>query len=169
LKKHDIRLRAIGDLPRLPSDIREILNESLALTRDHKSMELVLALSYGGRDEITRAVRSLAMKVAAGEIRPEHITQDYIARELDTAGLPDPDLLIRTSGEFRTSNFLPWQAIYAEICVTPTRWPDFTVDELCRAILDFSRRERRFGRTSEQLYETGENRENGSAPWQHAR
>ncbi|HLG20109.1 MAG TPA: isoprenyl transferase [Bdellovibrionota bacterium] len=162
LQKKDVRLRAIGDLSRLPEEIREILNETLELTRDHKSMSLVLALSYGGRDEIVRAVRSIAMRVAKGGVRPEQINQHMISQELDTAGLPDPDLLIRTSGEFRTSNFLPWQTIYTEFYVTPMLWPDFTIDELCRAILDFNRRERRYGRTSEQLIEAP------TAQWIHA-
>ena len=162
LRKHDIRLQAIGDLSRLPQDVYDTLAETMQLTETHKSMSLVLALSYGGRNEITRAVRKIADQVARGEIAPTSVSAETISAALDTAGLPDPDLLIRTSGEFRTSNFLPWQTIYSEIYVTPTLWPDFNVDELNCAIENFQGRERRFGMTSEQLSHT-ENRK-----WYHA-
>lgn len=156
LRKHDIRLLSIGDISKLPKDIQRTLQETKDFSAEHKSMSLVLALSYGGRNEITRAVRSLAEKVKAGTLSPDAITNETISQALDTAGLPDPDLLIRTSGELRTSNFLPWQAIYAELYLTPTLWPDFSVEEFQRAVADFSGRERRFGLTSEQLQKTSQ-------------
>jgi undecaprenyl diphosphate synthase len=116
-------------------------------------MSLVLALSYGGRDEITRAVRAIATKAAAGEIFPGEIDAGTLAAHLDTSGLPDPDLIIRTSGELRTSNFLPWQSVYSEYYITPTLWPDFTRREFLSAIDAYGKRERRFGLTGEQLPE----------------
>jgi undecaprenyl diphosphate synthase len=154
MQENDIRVRAIGDLGRLPDDVRQTLWDTLKLTESHQSMSLVLALSYGGRDEIARAVRKIAAQVAKGAVAPEAIDAAMISAYLDTAGLPDPDLLIRTSGELRTSNFLPWQAIYTELYITPTLWPDFTPEELGRAIRDYNERERRFGLTSEQLPHT---------------
>jgi undecaprenyl diphosphate synthase len=151
MTEKEIRLKTIGNVSRLPGPVRKTLEETLALTRDFRRMTLVLALSYGGRDEITRAVRKIAEKARAGDLAPESIGPETLSRHLDTADLPDPDLIIRTSGEFRTSNFLPWQSIYSEYYITPTLWPDFTREEFLRAIENYGRRERRFGRTGEQL------------------
>ncbi len=151
LQKHNVRLRAIGRLERLPEGVRKTLNETLRLTEKNSGMNLVLALSYGGRDEITRAVQKIASHVANKSLRPEEISAETLSSYLDTADFRDPDLLIRTSGEFRTSNFLPWQSVYTEFYITDTPWPDFDRDELCKAILDYNRRERRFGKISEQI------------------
>lgn len=162
LTENDVRLRTIGDVSKLPADVRKTLHETMELTKGFRSMSLVLALSYGGRDEITRAVRAVAAKAIRGELVPESIDAETISRHLDTAGFPDPDLMIRTSGEFRTSNFLPWQSVYTELYVTPTLWPDFTEEEFRKAIHDYQSRERRFGLTSEQLPKEG-------AEWHAAR
>jgi undecaprenyl diphosphate synthase len=162
--KNGVRLRTIGDVSKLPADVRRTLQETLDLTKDHTSMSLVLALSYGGREELTRAIRTIARKAVQGEIDPESIDADLVSTHLDTAPFPDPDLMIRTSGEYRTSNFLPWQAVYTELYVTPTLWPDFNRAELDKAIEDFGRRERRFGLTSDQLSTTG-----GAHSWHAAR
>lgn len=155
LLEKKVRLRAIGNLDRLPSDARLVLDETMELTRNHQSMDLILALSYGGRDEITRAVRKISTLVAQGTLDPQSISSETITHQLDTAGIPDPDLLIRTSGEMRTSNFLPWQLVYTEMVVTPLLWPEFTSQELHHAIEEFNQRERRFGLTSEQLVASG--------------
>ncbi|MCU0563525.1 MAG: polyprenyl diphosphate synthase, partial [Desulfobacterales bacterium] len=116
-------------------------------TRANASLQLNLALSYGGRDDITRAARSLAVKAVSGDIRPEDITEAVLAAHLDTGSMPDPDLLIRTGGDMRVSNFLLWQIAYAEICITPTLWPDFDRGQFLRILEEFRSRERRFGRT----------------------
>ncbi|MFH1262067.1 MAG: isoprenyl transferase [Pseudomonadota bacterium] len=150
-----VRLRAIGDLGKLPKDVHKTLDETMEMTKRYDGLTLVLALSYGGREEIVRAVRSIAKRAADGTLKPASIDADTITRSLDTAEFPDPDLMIRTSGEYRTSNFLPWQAIYTELYVTPTLWPDFNREKLLEAIADFGRRERRFGMTSEQLPRKG--------------
>jgi undecaprenyl diphosphate synthase len=147
LVRNDIRLNVIGCRERLPTDIRETLGEVIEQTRTHASLQLNLALSYGGRDEITRAARALAAKAASGEIRAEAITEAVLAAHLDTGGMPDPDLLIRTGGDMRISNFLLWQVAYAEISVTPTLWPDFDREQFLHILEEFRSRERRFGRT----------------------
>jgi undecaprenyl diphosphate synthase len=147
LVRNDIRLNVIGCRERLPADIRETLGEVIEQTRTHASLQLNLALSYGGRDEITRAARVLAAKAASGEIRAEAITETVLAAHLDTGGMPDPDLLIRTGGDMRISNFLLWQVAYAEISVTPTLWPDFDREQFLHILEEFRSRERRFGRT----------------------
>jgi len=152
LIQNDIRLKAIGDLKKLPTQVQKVLNETMTLTKHHQSMTLVLALSYGGREELTRAIQTIAQDVLTKKLHPSDIHSETISSYLDTAEFPDPDLLIRTSGEYRTSNFLPWQSIYAELYITPTLWPDFTKEELFKALLAFSRRERRFGLISEQLF-----------------
>lgn len=144
---NDIRLNAIGCRDRLPADIRKTLDDGIARTRANASLQLNLALSYGGRDDITRAARSLAAKAASGAIRPEDITEAVLAAHLDTGTMPDPDLLIRTGGDMRVSNFLLWQIAYAEICVTPTLWPDFDRGQFLHILEEFRSRERRFGRT----------------------
>lgn len=156
LIENDIRLRTIGNTKKLPKNVQKTLEETLTLTQDHQSMDLVLALSYGGREEITRAVQKICTKVKKGELSPKDISESTITSHLDTAGLPDPDLLIRTSGEFRTSNFLPWQGIYTEIYITPTLWPNFSTEDLHEALREYGLRERRFGLTSEQISQSGE-------------
>ena len=145
-----IRLRAIGELERLPGNIRAVLDEITVRTADHEQLVLTLALSYGGRNELVRTARSLAREVAAGRLAPEAIDEECLANALDTAGLPDPDLLIRTSGETRISNFLLWQAAYAEFVFVEVLWPDFSAKHLRAALAEFARRERRFGLTRAQ-------------------
>lgn len=151
LLKNDIRLRAIGDLSRLPPDVRQLLTENEARTQNLSGMQLILAVSYGGRDEIVRAVRTVAEAVRAGTLEPADISPQVVAQALYAPDIPDPDLLIRTSNEHRISNFLLWQLAYSEIVVTPVLWPDFTRDEYLRCLDVFALRERRFGRTGEQL------------------
>jgi len=146
-----IRLCVIGQTDRLPLPVRQVLENTVEKTRDNNDMVLTLALSYGARDEILRAVHLLAKKVEAGEISPQQIDEDAFSACLDTADLPDPDLLIRTSGEMRISNFLLWQIAYSEMVFTPVLWPDFGQDELHRALQEFTRRERRFGLTGRQV------------------
>lgn len=146
-----IRLRTIGNTSKLPLIERTILEQTMKLTAKNSGMDLILALSYGGREEIVRAAKALAQCVADKKIKPEDIDAEMISAQLDTAGTPDPELIIRTSGEFRTSNFLPWQSIYSEYVVTETLWPDFNTAELHQIIEQFSKRERRFGLTSEQI------------------
>ncbi len=145
LKKQNIRLKAIGQLDRLPAKTRKLLDKIIAQTADHSAMTLVLALSYGGREEIVAAARSLAMDAAAGRIEPSQIDCTRFASHLQTAGIPDPDLLIRTSGEMRVSNFLLWQISYAEIVIVKKFWPDFRRNDLIEAVREYQRRHRRFG------------------------
>lgn len=151
MKENGIRLRCIGDIERLPDGPKEELLRSIRETTENTKLTLNLALSYGGRDEITRAVRSLAEECVAGRLDPSQIGQEDIEARLDTSGLPDPDLLIRTGGEARLSNFLLWQASYSEIYFTDIMWPDFGREQFLQAILDFQQRERRFGKTGAQL------------------
>jgi undecaprenyl diphosphate synthase len=145
LKKQNIRLTAIGQLDRLPAKTRKLLDKIIAQTAGHTAMTLVLALSYGGREEIVAAARSLAMDAAAGRIEPSQIDCTRFASHLQTAGIPDPDLLIRTSGEMRVSNFLLWQISYAEIVIVKKFWPDFRRNDLIEAVREYQRRHRRFG------------------------
>ncbi|MFZ5476408.1 MAG: isoprenyl transferase [Myxococcota bacterium] len=149
-----IRLNAIGQIDRLPLAVRAALKELMLASRDNKGMVLTLALSYGSRAEIVDAAKALAKKCAAGRMRPDQIDEAAFSAELATAGLPDPDLLVRTSGELRLSNFLLWQLAYAEIYVTDTLWPDFRRDELKAALEAFGKRERRFGKTGAQMRAT---------------
>ena len=149
LKENGIRLNAIGQVQRLPDKVRRALDEAMRLTSGNRAMTLNLALSYGSRTEITEAFRNLARKTANGEIHPEEITEDHIQRELYTSGFPDPDLLIRTSGEMRLSNFLLWQVAYSEIFVTETLWPDFGPQEFVDIIRAYQLRDRRFGKVAE--------------------
>lgn len=146
LRDNGIRLNAVGNIRMLHEDVRQALDETLAFTRDCKKMVLTIALSYGGRDEITRAVKKLAADVAQGWIDIDGIDEKRFAGYLDTHDLPDPDVLIRTSGEMRISNFLLWQLAYTEIFVTDTFWPDFGPDELVSIIQEYQSRERRFGK-----------------------
>lgn len=149
--KNNVRLRAIGDRKMLPDEARRLLENCENETKEHDRTTLVLALSYSSRWEITEMVRTVAEKVANGEIKAEQITEATVCDNLATAGIPDPDLLIRTSGEYRLSNYLLWQLAYTEMYFTDTLWPDFRREELLKAIEDFNRRERRFGKTSEQV------------------
>jgi undecaprenyl diphosphate synthase len=145
LDQQNIRLLAIGQLDRLPDKTRGLLDEIIARTRDHSALTLVLALSYGGREEIVEAARSLAADAASGTLAPAKIDSTLFASRLQTADIPDPDLLIRTSGEMRISNFLLWQISYAEIVIIKKFWPDFRRNDLTDAVHEYQRRHRRFG------------------------
>ena len=151
LAKRRVRFRTIGDLTAMPEFIRIPIEEAVASSRDNQEFELVIALNYGSRQETVRAARSLATDAAAGLLDPATIDWEMLAGRLETAGLPDPDLIIRTSGECRLSNFLLLQAAYAEIVFTPTYWPDFGAEAFTSALREYAGRERRFGRTSEQM------------------
>jgi len=146
-----IRLRAVGNIDKIPPKERAVLQDTIDKTSKNEKMVLSLALSYGGRGEIVSAARSIALKVSSGLLRAEDINEENFASNLLTSDVPDPDLLIRTSGEMRISNFLLWQLAYTELYFTDTLWPDFGRDDLVAAISDFQSRERRFGRTGEQL------------------
>lgn len=150
LMKNGIRLLAIGDLGRLPMPVRKELDDVIRTTQGNTGLTVVLAVSYGGREEIVAAARSLVSAALEGRLIAQDIGESTFAQYLWTANIPDPDLLIRTSGEFRLSNFLLWQLAYTEIYVTETLWPDFDRDEFFRALADYQGRERRFGRTAEQ-------------------
>jgi len=143
---NNIRLNAIGQIERLPEDVRQELHRSIRLTEKNSGMILNLALSYGGRAEIVKAVKEIAQDIKTGHIDADSITPDLISKHLYTQEMPDPDLLIRTSGEMRISNFLLWQIAYTEICVTDTLWPDFGKDELLQILKNYQKRERRFGK-----------------------
>jgi undecaprenyl diphosphate synthase len=145
LKKQNIRLHAIGQLERLPEKTRRLLDQIIAATADHTALTLVLALSYGAREEIVSAARSLAEDASTGKLQPEEIDAEVFASRLQTAGIPDPDLLIRSSGEMRVSNFLLWQISYAEIVIVKKFWPDFRHNDLIEAVREYQRRHRRFG------------------------
>jgi undecaprenyl diphosphate synthase len=151
LNKNNIRLHVIGDLAMLPEYAQLELREALELTAANSGLNLVMALSYSSRWELTEAIRSLARDVREGRLDPEAITQDMIQQYLSTRDFPDPELMIRTSGEYRISNFLLYQLAYAELYFTSVRWPDFRKKDLYEAILDFQGRERRFGKTSAQI------------------
>ena len=148
LNRNQIRLNAIGQIDRLPQKVRFVLADSMARTAHNSQMTLNLALSYGARDEMIRAVQKIAKQVADGRIPVEAISETTISHHLDTAGMPDPDLLIRTSGEMRISNFLLWQIAYSELFVTPTLWPDFGREEYFSILESYGARDRRFGKTS---------------------
>lgn len=145
LAKAGVRMRFIGDRSRLDPKLQRLMAGIEARTAGLDRLNLTVAVNYGGRDEIVRAVRKIAEAAASGILDPRHVTEAAFAERLDTGGLPDPDLVIRTSGETRTSNFLPWQAAYAEYEFTETLWPDFGPDELAAIVQRFSNRERRFG------------------------
>jgi undecaprenyl diphosphate synthase len=150
MMKHHIRLLAVGSLRRLPPAVREALRAAIDATKHNTGMTVILAVSYGGREEIARAARAIARRVRRGELEPEQITAGTVAKHLGTNGIPDPDLLIRTSGEMRLSNFFLWQLAYTEIYVTDTLWPDFREREFMQALAYFQERQRRFGRTAAQ-------------------
>ncbi len=145
LKEKNIRFRPIGRLQDLPSRVREALEQARVETENNTGLVFQVALSYSGRSEMVDAVRELARRVEAGDLRPDQIDEARIESVLYTAGLPDPDLMIRTSGELRISNYLLWQLAYAELWVTPVLWPDFRKSDLFEAVADFQSRERRFG------------------------
>lgn len=151
MRQQDIRLQVIGDTSRLPANVRTILQETVESTAENRTMTLILALSYGGRAELVSAARWLAARALAGEIVPEEIDDVQFADCLETRGIPDPDLLIRTSGEMRISNFLLWQIAYAELYFCETFWPDFDEEQLQLALAEYARRQRRFGLTGAQL------------------
>ena len=145
IMERNIRLLAIGHLADLPGKARKRLEDTIAKSANNTALTLTLALSYGARTEIVDATRAIAREVKAGKLDPETINEDTIASHLYTAGVPDPDLLVRTSGEMRISNFLLWQISYAEIVVTPKLWPDFTKEDLFAAMQEYARRNRRYG------------------------
>ncbi len=151
LKRNGVRLRVIGDFERLPADVRKIIQGAIDELAGGKGLALTIALSYSSRDEIVGALRKIAREVKENSLDVEAIDDDLFSSRLMTSELPDPDLLIRTSGEFRISNFLLWQLAYSEIYITPVLWPDFSPDELHKAIAGYADRERRYGKTSDQI------------------
>ncbi|ABK99656.1 isoprenyl transferase [Pelobacter propionicus] len=151
MMRKNIRYNVIGNRSDLPVDVNETLDEAIKQTSVNTGMTLTLALSYGGRQELSMAARRLACDVRDGKITPDDISVENFGTYLDTGGLPDPDFLIRTSGEMRISNFLLWQLAYTELYFTETNWPDFTINEFNKALIDFQSRERRFGKTSDQI------------------
>jgi undecaprenyl diphosphate synthase len=151
LNKNNIRLHVIGDMSMLPEYAKKALEEALDLTSHNTGLNLVMALSYSSRWELVEAVRKIAEEVKAGRLEPAMVNQDVLEKFLVTNELPDPELMIRTSGEYRISNFLLYQLAYAELYFTSTRWPDFRKEHLYEAIIDFQKRERRFGKTSRQV------------------
>lgn len=153
LIKNNIRLKAIGDMDRLSDDVRERLFETINLTSVSTGLNLIIALSYSSRWEITMAARKISYDSKNGILNPDSITEEDFEKYLNTYGIPDPELMIRTSGELRISNFLLWQIAYTEFYFTETLWPDFGKDDFYNAIIDFQKRERRFGKTSEQVSE----------------
>jgi len=146
-----VKLKAIGSLEDLPNSIQKTLKETIEATKDNSKCTLTLALSYGSRVEILDATKKIATLLAEGKIKTEDITEDLFGQNLYTSDLPDPDLMIRTSGEQRISNFLLWQMAYTELWFSPKMWPEFTRNDLFQAIFEYQSRERRFGKTSEQL------------------
>lgn len=148
LVKENIRFSVIGDKSRIPADVATAIDKSIEITSQCTGLHLVFALSYGSRQEVTAAVREIAMRVAAGEISPEDVTEELINSSLSTFPTPDPDLIIRTSGEHRLSNFLLWQAAYTEFYFTDVLWPNFTESHLDEALQAYSLRQRRFGKVS---------------------
>ncbi len=151
MMRHGIRLLAVGSLRKLPPAVRDALRSSIAATRNNTGMTVILAVSYGGREDIARAARAIARRVERGKLAPGQITEETVSKHLGTKGVPDPDLLIRTSGEMRISNFFLWQLAYTEMYVTETLWPDFREREYFQALAFFQQRQRRFGRTAAQI------------------
>jgi len=151
LHKNNIKLHVIGDMNMLPEYAHNELNEALEMTKNNTGLNLIMALSYSGRWELLNAVKNIAHEVKSGRLSVEAIDQGTLQKFLCTSGFPDPELMIRTSGEFRISNFLLYQLAYAELYFTNVRWPDFRKENLYEAILDYQQRERRFGKTSEQV------------------
>ena len=151
LMKNNVRLQTIGDLSRLPDQARTKFLACIEQTSGNTGLTMVLALSYSARWEITQAMQQAVRLAQAGQLRAEEIDEEYVSRLMTTAEMPDPDLLIRTSGEYRISNFLLWQLAYSELYFTDRLWPEFDEEELYKAIVDYQKRERRFGKTSEQM------------------
>ena len=150
MQENGIRLQSIGRIEKLPEDTRKVLLDVMDQTASNKDMVLTLALSYGGRQEILDATRKIGAEIEKGNISADEISEQLISNSLYSEEMPDPELLIRTSGEYRVSNFLLWQIAYTEIYITPTLWPDFSKDEYLEAIQDFQKRKRRFGGTKEE-------------------
>ncbi|MFV0521006.1 MAG: isoprenyl transferase [Mangrovibacterium sp.] len=153
LKKNDVRLQAIGDLSSMPQEVQNSLNWSINKLKDCKGTTLILALNYSGRWDITNACKQLVEQASSGNIKSEDVTNELLSSLVATKNIPDPDLLIRTSGELRISNFLLWQIAYSELYFTPVFWPEFSEEHLIEAILDYQLRQRRFGKTSQQIEE----------------
>jgi undecaprenyl diphosphate synthase len=151
LSENQVKLKTIGDTSHLPIDCQKNLEWAIDQTKNNSGLNLILALSYSGRWELTKAVKKIAEEVKTGNIDPSSINEQVFENYLETSGIPDPELLIRTSGELRISNFLLWQIAYTELFITPTLWPDFRKENLYEAIWSYQQRERRFGKTSEQL------------------
>ncbi|HPE57555.1 MAG TPA: isoprenyl transferase [Bacteroidales bacterium] len=151
LHDNNIRLLAVGNLENLPKVTLDELQDAIKETAHHDRMSMILALSYSSRWEITRAIQEMTKDAKQGKLDPDQVNENLISEYLTTKGIPDPELLIRTSGEYRISNFLLWQIAYAELYFTPKFWPDFRKEDLYEAIIDFQKRERRFGKTSEQI------------------
>ncbi len=151
IAENNVSLKCLGQKERLPEEVREVLDNAIEQTGNNDGLTLNLALSYGGRSEIVRAVRQLACECLDGRLSTDDIDEEHISEHLYTAGQPDPDLLIRTGGESRLSNFLLWQLSYSEIYITDTLWPDFRHNEFIKALADFQKRQRRFGETSNQV------------------
>ena len=151
MMRERIRLLAIGDHNRLPPSVRKILERTIDMTKENEALSVILALSYSGRRDIVKTMRRIACEVQKGSCRPEDIDEAMVSSQTETGFIPDPDLLIRTSGEMRISNFFLWQIAYTELYVTSTLWPDFQKQEYVEALLEFQRRRRRFGKTDEQV------------------
>ena len=151
LMKNNVRLLTIGDTERLPEGAKRKFEQCMEETSGNTGLRLVIALSYSARWEITNAMQVAVRKAQAGELKAEDVNEELVSSLMTTAGMPDPDLLIRTSGELRISNFLLWQLAYSELYFTDCLWPEFTEEEFCKAIVDYQHRERRFGKTSEQV------------------
>lgn len=151
MMKNNVRLNTIGDIKSLPTSAYEKLIEVMHQTASNTGLTVNLALSYSGQWELTKATQRIAQKIAEGKLSPAEITQETVAAHLDTAGIPDPELMIRTSGEYRISNFLLWQLAYTELYFTPVLWPDFRKEHLFAAVEDYQKRERRFGKTGDQV------------------
>jgi undecaprenyl diphosphate synthase len=162
LKKNNVRMHVIGDFESLPLICQQELTEAVEMTADNTGLNLILALSYSSRDEIARAARIIAQKVAAGTMKAEDITDEVVQQHLYTHAFPNPELMIRTSGEYRISNYLLYQLAYAELYFTNVHWPDFRKQNLYEALLNYQQRERRFGKTSEQIQMTNPTHEKGN-------
>lgn len=145
LHQNKVKVKIIGQRNKLPADILALLDEAENLTKDNEAQTLIIAFNYGSRQEIVSAAQKLASKVAAGELAPEAITEELLSNALDTGGIPDPDLILRTAGEFRLSNFLMWQASYSEFAFVDKYWPDFTADDLREVLANYAVRQRKFG------------------------
>ena len=151
LHKNNVKLSTIGNINDLPNDTRKNIMDGIAKTQNNSGLNLILALSYGSRQELIRAFKRIGKKIQSSEIIPDDINENLIGKELYSKDIPDPDLLIRTGGEFRLSNFLLWQAAYSELLITDTHWPDFREEALLNGIYEYQNRQRRFGQTAEQI------------------